>query len=60
MHLGLKTDALYPMFCTKLKEPGYSAEVPDDPQTYTLDVLRACHWSRYCIRWMYSTPGALL
>jgi hypothetical protein len=55
MHLGLKTGPLCPLFCTNFRspvplakfqiapinlwEPCYSTKVPDDPQTYTLDVL---------------------
>ena len=55
MHIGLRTGPLCPMFCTKLKdavplakfqmalinlwEPCYSDKVPDDLQTYNLDVL---------------------
>ena len=40
LHLGLKTGPLYPMFCTKLKEPCSFSKVPDVPHTYFPNVLR--------------------
>jgi len=39
MHLGLTTDPLCPMFCTKLKQPCSFSKVPDGPSTEFPNIL---------------------
>ena len=39
LHLGLKTGALYPMFCTKLEEPCSFNKVPDGPYALIPNIL---------------------
>jgi len=49
MHLGLRTDPLCPMFCTKLKEPCSFTIVPDGPYTKFPDILKVQKKGPKCV-----------